>query len=672
MADVATAHEASETVEQEANEEARRTDGRVGLASQPDDVIVKQIRTWLQDSASRLANRRKGRVAVHKMYDGEQWEKADVDQMRRQRRPALTFNLLLSIIAAVEGQEQNNRQDMKFFGRGQEDDPTAEKWTKLLKWVTDTNEGDFELSRQFKEMLISGEGWIVPEMDYLDDPEGVLRLLFVDNEEILDDPLSTHPVGTDAKYRHRVKMLTIDEGEASWPGKFQTAIHESCMADGVSETDGKGYPDIYLTPENTKSLKIHDAKDKTWAVVQTWWWQVEPGFVVLNEATGLLEEKSPEEFEKLKEERKAEQMAVLNQVVTGTAQLVQEMPDPMTVDPMMAASFMQRPPVMMPKSIQAQKRPIKRVYEAFTVAKVLLEVQPIREKLKIFPAVPMRGIRRMSKNDWVGLIEPIVDQQRQHNVEQSTMVQLVQLMPKASWMAPKGAYHNKQDWETGVATPGKLLEYNAQRGKPEPITPPAIPRHLLELAQTRPQSMREISGVNIEMTGVRQGSDAGVVMEQRAKAAQTVLAPLFENARRTKKVLGKVVLAFMQAHLSVGRQVRILGPDGAELIGVDDDMLQGQYDLSVDETNSTVNDRVATLNIMQTTLPTLMKSEVPIPPSIVDMLPINTKIKDEWKNMIHWQLGNSGALPPPGWKAGMPIPPPAMPAMPGAAVPPVA
>jgi hypothetical protein len=41
------------------------------------------------------------------------------------------------------------------------------------------------------------------------------------------------------------------------------------------------------------------------------------------------------------------------------------------------------------------------------------------------------------------------------------------------------------------------------------------------------------------------------------------------------------------------------------------DMSLGDYDLTVDETNETVNDRIATLNIMQTTLPTLMKAGVP-------------------------------------------------------------
>jgi hypothetical protein len=668
MADVAMAAAPAEGQESEPNPE----DGRVNLSRQGDVAIVKQIMAWWKDSADRLKERRTNRVKAHKMYDGDQWEQRDKDIMRSQKRPALTFNLLLSIVAAVEGQEANNRQEMKFYGMGQDDDVTAERWNKLLRWVLDSNEGDFELSRQFKEMLQSGEGWVVPEMDYFDDPEGMLRLVFVDNDEIFDDPYSTHPVGTDARFRLRVKMLTADEGEGMWPGKFEAAIKADALANDVTEeTDGRGYPDIYLTPDNPKGVKRYDAKDKTWAVVQAWWWQVEDGWVVLNEQTGLLEEKTDAEFEELKVAREEEQRAVLTQVLRGEAMVGDPAMAPMGPPPppdAIAAGLAvpQMPVVQMPPPLEAQKRKLKRVYEAFSVYDSLLECGPLKEKLKIFPATPLRGIRRDTKNDWIGIIDPIIDAQKQHNVEQSALVQLVQLMPKSSWMGPKGSFHNKADWEAGIAQPGKMLEYNAQRGKPEPIQQPAIPRHLMELAISRPATMREISGVNVELTGQRQGSDAGVVMEQRAKAAQTVLAPLFENARRTKKVLGKVLLAFMQANLSVGRQVRVLGPKGAELITVSEDMLTGTYDLAVDETTHTVNDRMATLNIMQTTLPTLLDSQVPIPPSIVDMLPVPANVREEWKNMIYWNLGNANVLPPPGWKAGMPIPPPAMPGGPPA------
>lgn len=659
--------------------ERKPDDGRIGLAQQDPATIAKQILTWWKESADKSKIRRQNRVAAHKMLDGDQWEQDDRERMKKQRRPALTFNLLLSIISAVEGQEQNNRQEMKYYGTGQDDDVAAERWNKLLKWVMEGNEGDFELSRQFKEMLVSGEGWIVPEVDYLDDPEGALRLVFVDNDEMFDDPLSTHPVGTDARYRMRVKMLTTDEGEGMWPGQFEAAIKADCQHNDVSETDGKGYPDIYLAPQTdsaTGGVKRHNAEDKTWAVVQCWWWQIEDGWVVKNPVTGILEETSDEDFEAMKAARAEEQRNILSQVIQGQATLAPAGAPPPAPELVpgpdgMPMAMPAMPQVSMPPAIEAQKRKVKRVYEAFTVYDTVLEHGPLKEKLKIFPAVPLRGIRRKSKGDWVGILDSIMDAQKQHNVEQSAMVQLVQLMPKSSWMGPKGSFHNKADWEAGVAQPGKMLEYNAQRGKPEPIQPPAIPRHLMELSSSRPASMREISGVNVELTGQRQGSDAGVVMEQRAQAAQTVLAPLFQNARRTKKVVGKVLHAFMKANLSTGRQIRILGPQGAELVTVDQDMLDGTYDLAVDETSSSVNDRTATLNIMQTTLPQLMKSEVPLPPSFVDMLPVPAQIREEWKNMIYWQLGQTGALPPPGWKAGMPIPTPGMPAPGAPPVPPV-
>jgi len=169
------------------------------------------------------------------------------------------------------------------------------------------------------------------------------------------------------------------------------------------------------------------------------------------------------------------------------------------------------------------------------------------------------------------------------------------------------------------------------------------------------------------MQGIRQGADAGVVMEKRAQAAQTVLYPIFDNARRSRKLLGKIVLAYMQKHIKPGRRIRVLGQSARpEVVQVDEAMLQGKFDLYVDESESTINDRVATLHVMQTTLPQIMKAGVPVPPSFVDLLPMDPEIREEWKNMIAWQLAQSGALPPPGWKAGDPIPMPGMPAAPGA------
>jgi hypothetical protein len=463
-------------------------------------------------------------------------------------------------------------------------------------------------------------------------------------------------------------MLTEDEGEALFPGKFVTSIRATDTEDGaIMETDGKGFKDIYLTPEKG-GAKRYDQKDQTWAVIQAFWWQIEDGWHCLNDQTGLIDELTEDEYQAKKVERREQQLAAMNAIMTGAARPLPEGPEAEALlarDEQMAAIGVQLPPrIPMPKSLQASKRPCKRVYEAFVVKDAVLDVGPLREKLKIFPLTPVRGTRRKTKNDWAGIIERLIDIQKQHNVEQTVIVQLLQLMPKQSWMGPKGSFHNKTEWENGVGKPGKMLEYNAQRGKPTPIEGSGLPRHLVDMAFSRPNAMREISGINVEMTGIRQGNDAGVVMEQRAKAAQTVLAPLFDNARRTRKTLGKIMLAFMQAHLSPQRQIRILGPDSqADVVTVTPDMLQGRYDFAVDETDSTINDRIATLNIMQTTLPQMMKAGVPIPAGIVDLMPMDPKLRQEWKRMISWQLTVSGQLPPEGWEPGMPVPPP--PAPPG-------
>jgi hypothetical protein len=115
---------------------------------------------------------------------------------------------------------------------------------------------------------------------------------------------------------------------------------------------------------------------------------------------------------------------------------------------------------------------------------VLLRRRPARKALlrNQEPApLPVRPLRRdldKKRQCWYGLLLAAMDIQRQHNVEQSAIIQLIQQMPHASWMGPKGSFHNKNEWETKLAQPGKLLEYNATRGKPEQIETPAVPRHL--------------------------------------------------------------------------------------------------------------------------------------------------------------------------------------------------
>jgi hypothetical protein len=145
-------------------------------------------------------------------------------------------------------------------------------------------------------------------------------------------------------------------------------------------------------------------------------------------------------------------------------------------------------------------------------------------------------------------------------------------------------------------------------------------------------------------------------MQMRKQAATTVLAPIFDNYRRAKLDVGKVVLCYMQTYIAPGRRLRVIGNDKASWVTATLDMTEGRFDLKVEETNASINDRLETLTVMQTTLPTMIQEGMPIPPEFVDLLPMNPDLRDSWKRLIAWQLTKSGALPPPDWQPGQPMP----------------
>ncbi|TKD50571.1 portal protein [Sphingomonas baiyangensis] len=632
----------------------------------PDEELVQRIWAWFKESSSAKAPAAKKRKKDFRVYAGRQWDEGDEALAKKLNRPALTLNMVLTIISAVEGEEREERQDIKYFGNGGEDDGAAWGLNRILKWIMQQCGGEFTLSRQFRDGTICGEAWIVPEVDFFDDPEGKIKLELVDDCEVFDDPLAKCPVSSDSRYFIRQKQMTAEELEARWPGSVERLTQAVIAHDPGTETDGSGYRDIYSEPGRIDTPKHYDSKTKLWTVMETWWHQIEPGWVVRDDATGLLEEKTPEEFEALKAARAEQVQQVLAARVAALA------PPPMTaMIPGMPAPA--APPVPeMPPPIEAVERPVRRFYQAFSVYRELLDKQPSpMPRLKRVPYVPFRAFFDKDEGEYFGLVRPITDVQLQHNVEQSVIVQMMQLQPKSSWMGPKGSFHNKVEWQNKLAQPGSLLEYNQSRGgKPEPIPVQPISRHLIEMADARPQTMRAISGVNVEMTGQRQGSDAGVVMEKRKKAARTVLAPIFDNHRMTKHALGTVLLAYIQKYVSVGRRLRVIGPEGkAEDVVMSADMQIGRYDISVGESDESMNDRFEALYVLQTVLPAMMKSGMPITPEFVDLLPIPPHIRQTWKRYVAWKLTLEGAVPPPGWEPGMPNPflpaPGAAPPLPG-------
>jgi len=76
-------------------------------------------------------------------------------------------------------------------------------------------------------------------------------------------------------------------------------------------------------------------------------------------------------------------------------------------------------------------------------------------------------------------------------------------------------------------------------------------------------SIRDCTGINLELLGQKDINQPGILEAQRKQAGMTVLATLFDSVRRFRKQVGRIRLYLIQTYLSDGRLIRIVGPDGA-------------------------------------------------------------------------------------------------------------
>lgn len=605
-------------------------------SEQDDDGYVKCVRDWFMKCKEKQRDTVEREDEDFKFYSGHQWKDEEASERNSQKRPTLTLNYVLPIVNAVVGEERLNRQQIMVYGRNMDDDAGAFAMTELLRWVMQTCNGDYTVSRAFRSAVICGRGWLGVGLDYLNDPAGKIDVRYIPRNEIHLDHLSSEDDASDARYLIHEKWLPCETVKAMWPEHAE----ELTSVRDIVRTTGKQYQtrgDAY----KGKSDVSYNQEDDTFQVLECWHYEIQPGAVVANQETNQLEELTLQQFDALDNAKNQE----INDIRDANDQ----------------AALLGQAPVDLPPPLQSIKRPIKVFYQGFVCGKIALERNKSPHlRLKRYPYVPVFGMRDEDKKEWFGIVAPIKDPQTQHNVEQSAILHWTQTMPKSGWMAPKGSFVDRTKWEQRSSQAGFIGEYNGNRGKPEQIRPPTVPRHVLELSPTRLQNMRDISGVNVDLMGNTVKDTAGVVVEMRRKQALTVLQTFFDNLRLSRRILGEILIHFVQQYISDGRKVRVVGERGVRYVIASGNLQFNEYDAVIEDAPDSPTDKLATMHIMQTTLPMLLKAGLPIPPSFVDLLPISPHIRDEWKAMLQppgldGQMGAFPAGPPtPTSPTGMP------------------
>lgn len=204
--------------------------------------------------------------------------------------------------------------------------------------------------------------------------------------------------------------------------------------------------------------------------------------------------------------------------------------------------------------------------------------------------------------------------------------------------AETDAVANIKKFEAEYSRPDKVTWLNpgglAKMRQKQPIVFPTGLDKLMEFAIT---SIRDTSGVNLELLGLADRDQPGVLEAQRKKAGITILAHMFDSLRLMRREIGRQLLYYIQENMSDGRLARVVGDGMKQYIPLTRDITAGEYDVEVDESPTSPNQKDQVFAALTQILPGIMKAGVPVPPDILDYMPLPSTLIDKWKQYIQQQ-----------------------------------
>jgi hypothetical protein len=543
------------------------------------DALFSKLKRWVKNDRNS-----KGQVAWRKEaredFDfeaGEQLSETDKSILMDAKRPIVIFNRVGTTVDAVAGQEVGNRQEVQYLPREEGDVVVNELLTSAAKWFRQQCDAEDEESDAFRDMVVCGMGWTETRLDYEDNPEGDPKIDRTDPLEMVWDIGAKKRNLVDARrVAHIRRDVPIDEARALCPGApgrpFEDADYNASWLgddkDGEepNHNDGETY---------NKEERGEDAdEDKGVTLVRVQWWERVPAWLVIDPTTpGKILTLGKDEFEALSQKAK---------LAGGSLRFTKS---------------------------------TRKVFRQAYLGNVLLEVGDAPCK-NHFSFKCMTGKRDRNKNTFFGIVRAMKDPARWSNKWMSQTMHIMNTTAKGGIAAEKGQFFdNDAQGEASWAHQDQVtfLKPGALGANPKMMQKPVsqFPVGSFELMQYANQSLRDVSGVNVEILGMQQSAGQAASLDlQRKQSALTILQPLFDSLRRYRKEQGRLLLYIIEHYLADGRLIKIEGDDAAKFVPLIRKQAftgSGQYDVIVDQSATSANQKELTWSMLQQLLPVIGK-----------------------------------------------------------------
>lgn len=551
-----------------------------GYAAQSADLdgLFDRLKGQCREDIEKTAKWRSDAREDYAFEAGDHWSEEDKEVLREQLRPVITMNRIAPIIDSVSGSEISNRQEVQYIPRTQGDIQVNEIFTSAARWFRDECDAEDEESDAFRDVLICGMGWTETRLDYEDNPDGDPRVDRIDPLEIVWDSAAKKKNIIDGRRVFHIRRdIPIEEARALCPNDdFEDADYNATWVNieldkkDINENDGRFYdkPDQQADGDASNS-------DKRVTLVRAQWYEREAAFRII----------SPDDPSKIVTVGKKQHDAV-----------------------QAAAKEAGQPPL---RAVRITRKVFKQAY----LGRVLLEVSdaPCKDR---FSFNCMTGKRDRNKNTFYGLVRSMKDPQRWANKWLSQTLHIMNSTAKGGIVAERGVFDNDAEAEASWAKQDAItwLKKGAlQEGRWKEKPQAQFPVGFYQLTEMAISSIRDVTGVNVEVLGMREADQAASLEAQRKQSAMVILQPMFDSLRRYRKNQGRVLLYLIQNYLSDGRLVRIVGEEGEQYVPLTRQPQVETYDVIVDQSPTSPDQKQAIWGMLQQILPALAKI---IPPEV--------------------------------------------------------
>lgn len=548
------------------------------------------------------------RQEARDLYDfiaGRQWDDADMDAMREQNRPAVTFNISGKYMDAVVGLQINNRQEIRYFPRTNGAAKINEMMTGAVEWCRDLSNMLDEETDAFYDAVLTGMGWMEGYLDKDIEPEGVAAGRRVDNLEMLPDPVARQRNLEDAKFIIRERMVDQDEYEEIF-GEYadQVPNDDSVGVDELttSATDDDSGIQIIPQPHDYGSSEGDTGERMTRGkcpVQDYQFWKRELRYVVEVPNQGA-REMTAEEFAGMKEQ----------------------------IDVLASNGI--------PVNV---KKLNKKVYYRAWFSKGRMGPYGLSPYQGGFTYHCITGKRDRNKQMWYGLGRAMIDSQRWTNKFFSTILYTLMVNAKGGLLAEEDSFKDSKNAEAKWADPSSItwLKKGALSGSAPKVMPKPesrYPEGMDRLMQFTMNSLPETTGLNAELLGLVDREQAGVVEAQRKQSAMAVIAWAFDAMRRYYRSMGRQMARYVIDYMPEGMIVKVNGQDSAQYAPLLKSMVNMSFDVIVDEAPTSTNMRERVWAVIETMVPQMLQAGLSIPKEVLDYSPIPADLAAKWKEAL--------------------------------------